>query len=132
MEDSSADRQRRILTWIVVVAILLLGFALRVYDLTGTPQGISGDELYYYDDARLVLRGQFPVYFPNNFGHEPMFQYGLAAITRLLGQRAFTARYTAVFGGMLGVTLFGIFLTPVFFYVIDWFAVSNKGLGIRD
>jgi len=27
----------------------------------------------------------------------------------------------AVFGGMLGVTLFGIFLTPVFFYVIQWF-----------
>ena len=27
---------------------------------------------------------------------------------------------TAVFGGMLGVTLFGIFLTPVFFYVIEW------------
>jgi multidrug efflux pump subunit AcrB len=27
---------------------------------------------------------------------------------------------TAVFGGMLGVTLFGIFLTPVFFYVIQW------------
>src|SRR5262249_51701538 len=27
----------------------------------------------------------------------------------------------AVFFGMLGVTLFGIFLTPVFFYVIQWF-----------
>src|SRR5208283_2304676 len=26
---------------------------------------------------------------------------------------------TAVFAGMLGVTLFGIFLTPVFFYVIE-------------
>src|SRR5436305_2194345 len=26
---------------------------------------------------------------------------------------------TAVFAGMLGVTLFGIFLTPVFFYVIN-------------
>jgi multidrug efflux pump len=26
---------------------------------------------------------------------------------------------TAVFSGMIGVTLFGIFLTPVFFYVID-------------
>ena len=25
---------------------------------------------------------------------------------------------TAVFAGMLGVTLFGIFLTPVFYYVI--------------
>ena len=28
---------------------------------------------------------------------------------------------TAVFSGMLGVTLFGIFLTPVFFYVIQAF-----------
>jgi multidrug efflux pump subunit AcrB len=27
---------------------------------------------------------------------------------------------TAVFAGMLGVTLFGIFLTPVFYYVIEW------------
>jgi multidrug efflux pump len=29
---------------------------------------------------------------------------------------------TAVFWGMLGVTLFGIFLTPVFYYAIQWFA----------
>jgi hypothetical protein len=29
---------------------------------------------------------------------------------------------TAVFSGMLGVTIFGIFLTPVFFYVIQWFS----------
>ncbi len=27
----------------------------------------------------------------------------------------------AVFSGMLGVTFFGVFLTPVFFYVIQWF-----------
>ncbi len=27
---------------------------------------------------------------------------------------------TAVFGGMLGVTIFGVFLTPVFYYVIQW------------
>ncbi|HEV3443125.1 MAG TPA: efflux RND transporter permease subunit, partial [Gemmataceae bacterium] len=27
----------------------------------------------------------------------------------------------AVFGGMLGVTFFGVFLTPVFYYVIQWF-----------
>jgi multidrug efflux pump len=28
---------------------------------------------------------------------------------------------TAVFSGMIGVTFFGIFLTPVFYYVITWF-----------
>src|SRR5205823_2941098 len=32
---------------------------------------------------------------------------------------------TAVFSGMLGVTLFGIFLTPVFYFVIQWFKDSR-------
>jgi multidrug efflux pump len=33
---------------------------------------------------------------------------------------------TAVFSGMLGVTLFGIFLTPVFFNVIDWLGSTRQ------
>jgi multidrug efflux pump len=32
----------------------------------------------------------------------------------------------AVFSGMLGVTLFGILLTPVFFYVIQWFGERKQ------
>src|SRR5205085_10011821 len=32
---------------------------------------------------------------------------------------------TAVFGGMIGVTLFGIVLTPVFFVVVDFLAHSR-------
>jgi multidrug efflux pump len=50
----------------------------------------------------------------------------------------------AVFSGMLGVTIFGVFLTPVFFYVIQWFSGSgahrptkssphdNHGNGVTD
>jgi multidrug efflux pump len=34
---------------------------------------------------------------------------------------------TAVFAGMIGVTLFGLFLTPVFFYVIRRFSGSRPG-----
>jgi multidrug efflux pump len=34
----------------------------------------------------------------------------------------------AVFSGMLGVTLFGIFLTPVFFSVIQWLG-GRRGIG---
>jgi multidrug efflux pump len=33
---------------------------------------------------------------------------------------------TAVLSGMIGVTLFGIFLTPVFYYVITWFDDRRK------
>ncbi len=33
---------------------------------------------------------------------------------------------TAVFSGMLGVTLFGVFLTPVFFYIIQGFGETKR------
>jgi hypothetical protein len=32
----------------------------------------------------------------------------------------------AVFSGMLGVTIFGIFFTPVFYVVIRWFSGRGK------
>jgi multidrug efflux pump len=49
------------------------------------------------------ILGVVPLVFANGAGAE---------MRRSLG--------TAVFAGMLGVTLFGVFLTPVFFYVIEW------------
>ena len=41
---------------------------------------------------------------------------------------------TAVFAGMIGVTLFGVFLTPVFYYVVRWFTdrpATRPGEGSR-
>ncbi|MBN1853728.1 MAG: efflux RND transporter permease subunit, partial [Pirellulales bacterium] len=41
-------------------------------------------------------------------------------------------RYTlglAVFSGMLGVTIFGIFFTPIFYYIIRWFATRHGNEG---
>jgi hydrophobe/amphiphile efflux-1 (HAE1) family protein len=40
---------------------------------------------------------------------------------------------TAVFSGMIGVTLFGLFLTPVFFFVIDWLGGTRlfRSRGLR-
>jgi multidrug efflux pump len=39
---------------------------------------------------------------------------------------------TAVFAGMIGVTFFGIFLTPVFFYVVRWLAGQTKNSAISQ
>jgi multidrug efflux pump subunit AcrB len=38
---------------------------------------------------------------------------------------------TTVFSGMLGVTLFGIFLTPTFFFVIDWLGETRLFSSLR-
>ena len=66
--------------------------------------------------CRLRLRPIIMTSFAFIFGVVPLMlgQGAGAEMRRTLG--------TAVFAGMLGVTLFGIFLTPVFFYVIQWLA----------
>jgi multidrug efflux pump subunit AcrB len=38
----------------------------------------------------------------------------------------------AVFSGMLGVTLFGILLTPVFFYVVMRFTARRSAQAVAD
>jgi multidrug efflux pump len=55
------------------------------------------------------------------------FIFGVVPLVRAHGAGAEMRRTlgTAVFSGMLGVTLFGILLTPVFFFVIDRLAVRR-------
>jgi multidrug efflux pump len=88
-------------------SILIVEFAKR---LRG--QGVSPHEAAV-DASRLRLRPILMTSFAFILGVVPLvLASGAGAeMRRSLG--------TAVFSGMLGVTLFGIFLTPVFFYVID-------------
>jgi multidrug efflux pump len=69
--------------------------------------------------ARLRLRPIVMTSFAFIFGVLPLvYAMGAGAeMRRSLG--------VAVFAGMLGVTAFGIFLTPVFYNVIQWFGGSS-------
>jgi multidrug efflux pump len=73
------------------------------------------------DACRLRLRPIIMTSFAFIFGVVPLVlgEGAGAEMRRTLG--------TAVFAGMLGVTLFGIFLTPVFFYVIQTLADWRTG-----
>jgi multidrug efflux pump len=65
--------------------------------------------------SRLRLRPILMTSFAFIFGVVPL------VIARGAGAEMRRSLGTAVFAGMIGVTLFGIFLTPVFNYVIQWF-----------
>ena len=69
-------------------------------DAGGVPAASPADP----DDSFAFILGVVPLLVGHGAGAE---------MRRMLG--------IAVFSGMLGVTLFGIFLTPVFFYVIEGF-----------
>jgi multidrug efflux pump len=90
-------------------AILIVEFAKQMHG-EGRPLGEATVEA-----SRLRLRPILMTSFAFIFGVIPLvIATGAGAeMRRSLG--------TAVFSGMLGVTLFGIFLTPVFFYVIQGF-----------
>lgn len=84
------------------ITILLIGYFVRMYSLTSAPLGIGGDEIFYYNDAvRILALGDFQIYYPTNYGHEPLFIYAEALTVGLFGHHAFVLRYTAVIGGLL-------------------------------
>jgi multidrug efflux pump len=117
-------------------AILIVEFARQMHQ-AGTPLFEATREA-----SRLRLRPILMTSFAFIIGVVPlMLASGAGAeMRRSLG--------TAVFSGMLGVTLFGVFLTPVFFYVIQWLgerqvfaraavqwvgsAVLGGGLGVQS
>jgi multidrug efflux pump len=95
-------------------AILIVEFAKQSQD-AGVPRREATIEA-----CRLRLRPILMTSFAFIFGVLPLViaEGAGAEMRRSLG--------TAVFGGMLGVTAFGIFLTPVFYYVIRWFGEGKK------
>ena len=91
-------------------AILIVEFAKQQQEM-GVPRRQAVVEA-----CRLRLRPILMTSFAFILGVVPLViaQGAGAEMRRALG--------VAVFSGMLGVTFFGIFLTPVFYYVIQWFA----------
>jgi multidrug efflux pump subunit AcrB len=98
-------------------AILIVQYA-KVRSDGGTARGEATVEA-----CRLRLRPIIMTSFAFILGVVPLVlsQGAGAEMRRTLG--------TAVFSGMLGVTLFGIFLTPIFYYVIQWF-IERRARGL--
>ncbi len=70
--------------------------------------------------CRLRLRPILMTSFAFIFGVVPL------ALAEGAGAEMRRSLGTAVFSGMLGVTVFGVFLTPVFYYVIQWFGSEKR------
>jgi multidrug efflux pump len=88
-------------------AILIVEFAKHLHEEGGLPRHKATLEA-----CRLRIRPIMMTSFAFILGVVPLL------VTTGAGAEMRRTLGTAVFSGMLGVTLFGIFLTPVFFYVI--------------
>ncbi len=86
-----------------IILILLLALALRVYQLTELPPGLTHDEANHGREAVEVLDGVLRYYFPLNYGSEPVYSYTVAGFMALLGEGVFALRLVNVIFGLAAI-----------------------------
>jgi len=76
-------------TWgLAFFAVVLITVAFRFFRVGSVPVGLQYDEAFNGLDASALLSRpltHWPIFFPDNFGREPLFVYLLAATQALLG-----------------------------------------------
>ena len=87
----------------VVASLAVLALLLRVIALGHVPPGVRFDELVNVKMADHIYAGEWPIYFQEAWGHEPLYHYFHALGMWLLGKTVLGVRVTSVLFGTLGV-----------------------------
>ncbi len=90
------------LWWTSAIALLLLIFGFRTYELLQIAPGLTDDEA---SNGHAILSAVHRLYFPVGCGHDPLYTYSVALLTLFLGQEIYTLRITTVFWSLMQVTL---------------------------
>jgi 4-amino-4-deoxy-L-arabinose transferase-like glycosyltransferase len=80
----------------LLILILLLAAALRLWQLDGVPPGFTHDEAAHGLDAVAILRGARPIYQTVGYGREPLYDYYVAGLMGLFGPTGNTLRLSVV------------------------------------
>lgn len=85
--------------------ILFLAFALRTYQLTTIPPGLTHDEANHGREALGILDGVYLFYFPLNYGSEPLYSYTAALSMALFGEGLLALRLVNVIFGVAAIAI---------------------------
>ncbi len=89
---------------VALALIILVAAFFRFYNLGEIPPGLHYDEAFHGLDAMNVLQGgEYPIFFTENFGREPLFIYLVAISFYLLGVSAFSIRVVSAVTGVVTV-----------------------------
>lgn len=89
--------------WLLVGGLVVVALGLRLVWLGRVPPGVRFDELVNVKMADHIYAGEWPIYFQEAWGHEPLYHYFHAAGMSLLGKTVLGARITSILFGTLGV-----------------------------
>jgi 4-amino-4-deoxy-L-arabinose transferase-like glycosyltransferase len=84
----------------MLLVILLVGAALRLWHIGSQPLGLYRDEAFYGLDALNVGNGEFQLYFSANNGREPLFIYLVALSIKIFGNTPLAVRFPSALVGI--------------------------------
>jgi len=90
---------------LLLLLILLVGFAFRIFQLTEIPPGLTHDEANHGREALGILDGVLLFYFPLNYGSEPLYSYTAALSMWLFGEGLFALRLVNVIFGLAAILM---------------------------
>ena len=142
MPERSAERHH-IATWVIVIAILILAFAVRIYRIDSIPAGLYPDEAANGVDAlHAIETGNFELFYPANFGREGLFINLQALSIALFGNTILGLKLWSILFGtfsVLGIYLLGreLFhrraagIIAAFMLATSYWAINFSRIGFR-
>lgn len=107
-----------------LVVILLIAFFLRVHMLGEIPPGLTHDEANHGREAIGILAGNLALFFPLNYGSEPLYSYTVAGLMALVGRGVLALRLVTVYFGLLALSATYLFGRLAFGRRVGWLAAA--------
>jgi 4-amino-4-deoxy-L-arabinose transferase-like glycosyltransferase len=98
--NGSGPARSRLKRYVPILLILAVAFWLRAYRLVEIPPGLTHDEANHGREAIGILNGIWLLYFPLNYGSEPLYSYLVALSMRLFGEGLLALRLVNVYFGL--------------------------------
>ena len=121
---------KRTIELILILAITLFAFGLRLWQLDSTPPGWRDDEIINsLVISQHVLDGDWAVYYADASGHEALYHVLNAAFLGLFGATVWGIRYLSVILGTLTVPLTYLLGKKLFGSTVGLVAAAGLVLG---
>jgi hypothetical protein len=98
-------RRPRSWEWGIVAALFLLAFWFRTYRLADVPPGLHHDDIKNVLLVEKIMTGYLRAYYPENYGHEPLYHWLQALHFSVMGSGYPEVRLVSVSVSMIGLAL---------------------------
>ncbi|MBV8085961.1 MAG: glycosyltransferase family 39 protein [Chloroflexi bacterium] len=128
MDRLAGKRARRLQELLGFAGVILIGFFFRTFKWPDVPSGLTWDEGAEGLEAADPFHGQFPLFFSEHGGHEPLLIYLQSISLKVFGWSVPSLRLPVIFISTLGLAATFLAARKLFGYRVAWLATLLAGV----